>query len=630
MKNITFQQKMKYRFDNMMAKGPLAVIVWLAAITFLLILIASIVVTAFSILPVDTESMSFPEALWQSMMRAIDPGTVGGDYGWGFRIVMIVVTIGGIFIVSALIGIISAGFDQKLDELRKGRSKVLEEGHTLILGWSPKVFTILSELAIANENQRKPRIVILSDMEKSAMEEEIKGQVADLKNTKVICRSGDPLESNDLEMVGFNSARSIIILPPENDEMHDLFIIKVALALVNNPNRREEPYHIVAEIREEKTLEVLEMIGPEEIAALQLTEVISRLTVQVVHQPGLSVVIEDLLKFDGDEIYFSEIDKLKGKTFAEAQMMFEDSTLIGIQLENLETKLNPPMNQIIGSNDKIIAISEDDDTVIPNGAGSSSGMENVKSELEYNDNRKPVKTLILGYNPKIEIIAREFGNYFPEGSKVDIIVQEELFYLLNDLKDDKLSISRSTGNITSRQFLDSIDFSAIDYVIILSEPNRNIQQADANTLVSLLHVRDIVRKKGFNTNIVSEMLDSKNSDLARISRKNDFIVSEKLVSLLITMISENKYLKPVIEDLLDADGSEIYFKPITNYVKTGVPVDFYQLTEIASQFNQVAMGYRIMSKSNDSNANYGIVVNPKKSAKVTFSEEDVLITLAED
>ena len=70
-------------------------------------------------------------------MRTLDAGTMGGDAGWGFRIVMLLVTIGGIFIVSTLIGVLTTGIEGKLDELRKGRSRVLENDHTVILDWSP-------------------------------------------------------------------------------------------------------------------------------------------------------------------------------------------------------------------------------------------------------------------------------------------------------------------------------------------------------------------------------------------------------------------------------------------------------------------------------------------------------------
>lgn len=629
MKKATLPQKLKYRFDTMMSRGPLAVIVWLAVATLLLVIIAAAVIAAFGILPEETEHMSFIEAFWQSLMRTLDAGTMGGDSGWGFRIVMLIVTIGGIFIVSALIGIISAGFDQKLEELRKGRSKVLESGHTLILGWSPKIFTILSELAIANQNQRHPHIVILSETDKSEMEDQIKSLVPETFNTKIIARSGDPLESTDLEMVGYNKARSIIILPPETEEMHDLFIIKVALAIINNPGRKKEKFNIVAEIREEKTLEVLDMIGRDEISVLQLSEVMARLTVQVAHQPGLSVVIEDLLRFEGDEIYFSHNPMVSGKEFRDVQLMFEDSIIIGVQVKSSETKLNPPMDYVLQPEDKIIAISEDDDTVVVNGHPEKAARDEKISVAEKTMH-KPVHTVILGYSIRMKMIIQELANYFPAGSTLHLFVQENYKDKTEGLATDHLNISISCGDITSRKFLSGLNLADTDYVMILSEPRLSIQQADANTLVSLLHVRDIIQKNNFNTNIVSEMLDPRNSDLARISRKNDFIVSDKMVSLLISMICENKDLKPVIDDLLDADGSEIYFKPISDYAVPGKKCNFYQISDAASDLGQVAFGYRIMAQSNNPENAYGIVMNPKKSDVIVFNEEDMLIVLAED
>ena len=45
---------------------------------------------------------------------------------------MLAVTSGCIFIVATLIGIISSGLEGKLDDLRRGRSLVLEDNHTVI------------------------------------------------------------------------------------------------------------------------------------------------------------------------------------------------------------------------------------------------------------------------------------------------------------------------------------------------------------------------------------------------------------------------------------------------------------------------------------------------------------------
>ena len=173
---------------------------------------------------------------------------------------MLAVTLGGIFIVSALIGVLSAGVDSKLDELRKGRSRVLESDHTIILNWSPSIFDIISELVVANASRKRPRIVIMANNDKVEMEDEIAAKVPALRNTRMICRSGDPTDLYDLAIVNPQTSRSIIVLSPDGDDP-DSQVIKSVLALVNDPARRPEPYRIAAEIRDLKNAEVARVVG---------------------------------------------------------------------------------------------------------------------------------------------------------------------------------------------------------------------------------------------------------------------------------------------------------------------------------------------------------------------------------
>ncbi len=191
-----------------------------------------------------------------------------------------------------------------MDELRKGRSFVIEENHTLILGWSPNVFTIVSELVIANENQKAPRIVILADRDKVEMEELLRSKVGSTKNTRVICRTGSPIDLYDLEIANPHQAKSIIILSPDEAEADaDSQVIKTILALTNNPRRREEPYHIVAEIRQPKKMEAARLVRRDEAKIVQSDELIARITVQTCRQSGMSVIYTELLDYGGDEIY---------------------------------------------------------------------------------------------------------------------------------------------------------------------------------------------------------------------------------------------------------------------------------------------------------------------------------------
>ena len=74
---------------------------------------------------------TFLQVAWASLMRTLDPGTMGGDEGdWSFLVAMLTVTFGGIFIVSILIGILTTGIEGELEQLRKGRSFVAEQGES--------------------------------------------------------------------------------------------------------------------------------------------------------------------------------------------------------------------------------------------------------------------------------------------------------------------------------------------------------------------------------------------------------------------------------------------------------------------------------------------------------------------
>jgi hypothetical protein len=126
------------------------------------------------------------------------------------------------------------------------------------------------------------------------------------------------------------------------------------------------------------------------------------------------------------------------------------------------------------------------------------------------------------------------------------------------------------------------------------------------------------------------MRDIRNRNLAEITGADDYIVSDQVLSLLLTQISETKELSAVFWDLFDPEGSEIYLKPVTRYVKPGVPVNFYTVVKSASQIGEVAIGYRLVHQRNDAENAYGVVVNPAKSNAVTFSEHDMIIVLAED
>ena len=631
---ISPRDRLRYKFDSMMAKGPVILIGWLAILTIAIISLISLLV---QLLGLDPEGRGFLQLAWAGLMRTLDSGTMGGDAGsWPFLFAMLATTLTGIFVVSILIGILTTGIEGKMDDLRKGRSFVAESGHSLILGWSPQIFTLISELVLANANQSRSCIVILAEKDAMEMQDEIRSRVGDTGRTRVVYRTGIPHDITNLLIVNPDAARSIAILSPE-DENADAYVIKTILALTNHPQRSAKPYHIVAVVHDEKNLAVARMIGRGEVELIAASEMIARITAQTCRQSGLSIAYTELLDFGGDEIYFKQEAALNGKLFHEALFAYEESAVIGIRFHDGRIQLNPPMETRIENGAKLIVISADDDTIklaqLPAIPIAQEAIRQATPRLSA-----PESTLILGWNKSASMIIRQLDQYVAAGSVVKIVSsrQGEVDNFYSEATGDQgyvnLRCDFTPGDVTDRWLLDSLGLQRYDHVIVLSEATDTAtddQEIDARTLITLLHLRDICDRGGFSVSIVSEMLDIRNRELAQVTRADDFVVSDKLISLMFSQISENKELAPVFQDLFDPDGSEIYFKPADDYVQPGTAVNFYTVTEAARRRGEVAIGYRLQADANSVEKSYGVTLNPAKSQPVTYGPQDRIIVLAE-
>ncbi len=627
MKNLSL--RLRYWFDNLMAKGTSALLLWLFIATAVMLVFIGLLAK----LTPEGQDLPLSQLIWMGLMRTLDAGTMGGDQGsYPFLFLMFAVTIGGIFMVGTLIGILTTAFDQKITQLRKGRSIVLEENHTVILGWSSQIFYILSELIIANENKKRASIVILADRDKVEMEDEIAERIPARKTTQIICRSGNPLDPNDLRIANIDASRAIILLPPDQRQP-DTFVIKTLLAIVHNPDRNPVKYHIVTTIQDETNYEIAKMVGKDEATIILADDLISRIMAQTCRQSGLSVVYTELLDFSGDEIYFKAEPHFTGKSFGELQMAYPDSTLIGICKSDGSIALAPSSRTPINAGDQLIFIAKDDDTIV----SSTSPTPSIDEEIIIappKPETKPEKTLILGWNERAPFIVQELDSYVAANSTTSVvskIPKEEMEQAFRYLRLEHQTVQFIQADTTKRNELEAIGVPQYDYVILLSYAGvEDIQEADAQTLITLLHLREIADRSENRFSIVSEMLDNRNRELAEIAKADDFIVSQKLISLMLTQISENRNLALIFQDLFDPEGVEIYLKPVDHYIHLGKAVNFYTLTEAAKRRDEVAIGYRIATEANDPSSHYGIHLNPPKNELIQFTHQDKIIVLAEE
>jgi hypothetical protein len=115
MKSPTIKKRFQYWFDNYMSRGAGALIFALFVLSAVIIFIIAALVKVTGSAP-NNESLS--ELAWMSLLRTLDSGTMGGDTGgFFFLFMMLVVTFGGIFVVSALIGVLNNAIEGQMERL---------------------------------------------------------------------------------------------------------------------------------------------------------------------------------------------------------------------------------------------------------------------------------------------------------------------------------------------------------------------------------------------------------------------------------------------------------------------------------------------------------------------------------
>ncbi len=626
MKKRSLKEKLSYQIDKLLSKGAGVLILALFSITAVVVL----VVGALMLL-IDPEFAQSPlSSLWNTFMYTLDAGTLAGYSSTGVGIfVLALATICGIFVTSMLIGVLSSGLESKLESLRKGDSRVLEANHTVIIGYGETVFVILEELIAAGENAKKPVLVVLGEAEKSIMESEISERVPDWKNCEIICRSGAPSDLTALGRCSIETAKSIII--NLNEDAETIKTILAVTHLLNGPNAQNPTTHITASVNEERNVEVAQIAGEGRAEIVYFSSAVSRIIANTCHQPGLSEVYTELFNFGGDEIYIEALPGLAGKTFAECATLFPISSLLGIKRGDVPM-LNPPASTVLTENDAVIVLASDDGVSVPAASAPAIDKAQFASATQDASTLQQEHLLVLGYNKLLPAILRELDSYVAPGSQVMVgakdITSEEIALITAPYQN--MSVTANICDIYSGAVLENYVDAGYRSIIVLSALGCEIEQSDAENLMILLHLKSISEKKGIRHSVVSQMLSPKNGELAHIAKVNDFVISTNLTSLILSQISENRNLSAVFADILDADGSELYMKPASRYVQTNTPVSLYAAYQAAASRGECMLGYKTVRLSANGEAQATIVTNPPKDTQVTFTENDLLIVLAEE
>ncbi|MFF4445600.1 NAD-binding lipoprotein [Streptomyces sp. NPDC001502] len=643
--------RLRYRFDHLVAGGTTALIGWFALACLAVVVPAStVLVWADRAAPATLSGRL--TAVWVSVGQTLKIGGAVGSPLYVTASVALALT--ALLFVSTLVGLITTGINRRIMLLRRGHSTVLESGHTVLLGWSDQIFPVVGELVAANANRRRSAVAVLAPKDKVEMEEEISTSVAGTGTrtgtTRIICRNGRTTDPTELARVSPRTAKAVLVLPPEGDT-GDAQVVKTLLALgaaVPEPGGAV----VVAAVRDTRNHLTARLAAGPGGHVLCVDDIIARLLVQTAREPGLSLVYQELLDFAGDEFYTAAAQDLAGRTFGEALLAFTTSSVVGLLHADGRAALNPDPGTVIGAGDRIVLISEDDDTAVP--ADASAWVDEDAIVTARPGTPEAERLLLLGWNRRAPLLVEQLDQFVGPGTTLDVVS------LADDVRTraaagvagarSRLEVSFRSGDITDPELLAKLDVPSYDSVIVIGEtghepvphaaalaPARAIDlglapetgaQTDDRTLVTLLHLRAIGEAAGRELSLTTEMSDDGNRLLAPAREGADFIVSGRLISLLMTQISESPYLADVFEELFEAEGNELHLKPVADYVRTDREVAFATLVESARRRRECAVGYRLRAEAAVGPA-YGVRLNPDKGQRVRFGEHDWLIVLAE-
>ncbi|RLE26175.1 MAG: hypothetical protein DRJ50_01450 [Actinobacteria bacterium] len=629
--------------DNLLARGTWAVLLWLFAITMLVVIASALLLNAVGVTFTGEESSSWFEDFWQSGLRTLDPGTMASDEGWGQRLLALLVTMFGILIAGTLIGIIASAVEQRVEAMQRGRSAVVESGHVVVLGASDRLPVIVEQLALAGWTRRRNVIVVLADCDPSDLGQTIRAEVEDMHGSRLVIRVGDPTRPTDLALVGLERARTVIVLA-DDDADNDAGVVRTTLA-ANSVLGDFDQVPLVVEVTAPVTGENLIRACGHWVHPVTPTLAIARVAAFTLREPGLGQVTQELSDYRKADLHIYDLDDLRPEVgdlvdtrFADTLLMFDKARPIGVMSIDGTVDLNPePTRQFVGD-DRLIMIAEDRqppakakvdrETVTrevpsPTTLVERSGGQDTPLQGETLQGETPREhVLILGWNALGPQLVAQLASSCAEGSTVEVVydsrlIDEDDVEIPATLHGLELTLTPSRAKTV--QTLAMITESTLTSIILLGyRHGLSRGEADSRTLLNLMLIRQELDARGDESpRLIVELLDAESVDLAMTSGADDFVVSNAIASRFMTQLAELPERRTVLLHLYDTDRPSFDLIDAHTLGVTG-EVEFHELVRATYSVGLLAIGWRCDRE---------VTLNPAATDRVNLGAADQVIVI---
>ncbi|WP_157143073.1 CASTOR/POLLUX-related putative ion channel [Brachyspira pilosicoli] len=518
----------KYRIDRMLNKGLFYQLMLLVCVIIIILLIVS----AFIILVFN---YPIKDAFWDSLMQFIDTGNISSvDGSFGLVITFLMVTFIGVCGWGSLIAMINKALQDRINNLSKGNAFIMEKGHSIILGYGEEALTIIEEFLIA----KIKNIVLLSEHNVDIIRKRV-SFIKGYRKSNIIIREGSTSRIENIKLLNIKKCSSISII--NNDDTESLNIL-LALKKILNEERdgsNDEKINICLLVHNEDTIEIIKSMEDENFTVhiLYKYELLYKLISQSIIYTGLSSVYEDLFSNDGNDFKIESNHNFEDDIFEEAALKYMNKgiILVGIIENDMEFLKVPDSKYIIKKNDKLVTLYKNND---------KNDIITANKNDKYNNNNIIHNILLISEEKNNNDVVREIKEYIENAN-------------LESLSYDTIKMHKNKYQF----LLEKIKSSNITKIVLISEDSIT----DAKSINILLIIRQIIKKENIQLSILSLLDSIQKRNLIYSDDVRDFIVSGKLIGMLMAQASIDYNILYLFYGLLSKNGKDIIISSYSKY-----------------------------------------------------------------
>ena len=605
-KKVSLKKRLRYWLDERMSKGTASMVKLLLITVLTVVVIVTALVVAFHLYG---EDRSIIAVFWDNLRSAMSSSFPASNSGSLLYIVLYTMLgLTGMIFTGMLVGIFSSTMRGKIVALQKENPEVIETGHSVILGFRLGEYALLSEM-VAAAGSEKRTIVVVENMDREDMESAIRKNVKVPKNVRITVIKADPTAPNSLVCCAIPDCATLVINTREKGRTVKT-LLAVEILLMDAVKRPK----IVASVDTNITIFPKTTLKAKGISMLHSGDVVARIIAHAATQTGVYEAFMDVIDFDNSEFYFEKAPSLTGLCFGAAVLSARKGVVAGL-CRNGEVTLNPSADTLIEEGDLLVVFEEDQ--------GSISFNEAASVELPAKEETKapePIpEVVIFGINDSVLTVIRELPNNIEKIKFIGISPKDKDSFIPEDEKFDS-EITAEYYNTDYEALLTTMVRNA-RHIILLSDRRKKEEDADTETMLRIIRLRDIKRKYDLPFTITAEIRCENNRRLITSEDSEDFVVATDLSSMMLAQITEDPRRVGIFNDILDEEGSEIYLRNASDFGLAGTELSSEELRRKLYACGYILLGLRTRISS---------FLSVPDESMVSIGEGDRFIVIGEE